>query len=149
MSWLTINHVGADPDAKNIGIFYNEVDMLKTCVTCGRIHTPACQPKRDDTKANAFRQTKRWEHKSIEIRERDHYLCQCCIRNLYDTERLLNCEQIEVHHIVPLCEGYDRRLDDDNLISLCKRHHKMAETGKIGKSELREWVDMPPAIEKV
>ena len=41
-----------------------------------------------------------------------------------------------VHHIVPLVEDYEKRLDDDNLITLCSRHHEMAEKGDIDRREL-------------
>ena len=41
-----------------------------------------------------------------------------------------------MHHIVPLVEDYEKRLDDDNLITLCSRHHEMAEKGDIDRREL-------------
>jgi len=123
--------------------------MLKTCTVCGRIHAMdnQCQPRRDDSKAARFRQGRHWKNKSIAIRERDHYLCQCCIRNLYDTGRMLNCDLVEVHHIVPVGDNYDLRLEDDNLISLCHRHHEAAEAGRIGRGEMREWLVCPPVFE--
>lgn len=76
--------------------------------------------------------------KSLEIRERDRYLCQICIRKLYGTTQQYNNREIEVHHIVPIAEDWDGRLDNDNLISLCGRHHEMAEVGKISQAELKE-----------
>lgn len=122
--------------------------MMKTCTVCGRIHAMGnqCQPVRDNSKAARFRQGRHWKNKSIEIRERDHYLCQCCIRSLYDTERILNCDLVEVHHIVPVGDNYDLRLEDSNLISLCNKHHKAAEAGKIGRDELRQWIAFPPVV---
>jgi len=43
---------------------------------------------------------------------------------------------LEVHHIVPLAEDFDRRLDDDNLITLCQAHHKAAERGEVDRAAL-------------
>jgi hypothetical protein len=42
-----------------------------------------------------------------------------------------------VHHIIPLRSDYARRLDGDNLISLCRDHHEMAEAGMITRSTLQ------------
>ena len=77
-----------------------------------------------------------WTNKSIEIRQRDRYLCQVCLRNLYNTLDFLNHKNVDVHHITPIEEDYNRRLDNDNLISLCRYHHKMADDGKIPRQEL-------------
>jgi predicted restriction endonuclease len=44
---------------------------------------------------------------------------------------------LEVHHAVPLETDYDKRLDDDNLITLCERHHEMAERGDIPLDVIR------------
>lgn len=63
-------------------------------------------------------------------------MCQICIRKLYNTQQQYNFTHIEVHHIVPIHEDWDRRLDDDNLISLCAYHHKMADSGQIPRDEL-------------
>nr|MDP5197191.1 HNH endonuclease [Neobacillus sp. 179.-C4.2 HS] len=54
----------------------------------------------------------------------------------YNTQTKYNFNNIEVHHIVPLIEAWDKRLEDSNLISLCAYHHKMAESGQIPKNEL-------------
>lgn len=35
-------------------------------------------------------------------------------------------------------KDWDGRLNNDNLISLCGRHHEMAEAGKISQAELKE-----------
>lgn len=40
-------------------------------------------------------------------------------------------DNIEVNHIVPINEDISRALDNDNLISLCSFHHKMADSGRI------------------
>ena len=50
----------------------------------------------------------------------------------------LNHKNLEVHHIVPLAEDFNKRLDNENLICLCQFHHKMAEHGEILREELTE-----------
>ncbi len=36
-----------------------------------------------------------------------------------------------------IADAWDDRLNDDNLITLCREHHEMAEQGKIDKAMLR------------
>lgn len=61
--------------------------------------------------------------------------CACVvyiIRNArYETEGL------EVHHIQTVASCYEKRLDGYNLLTLCERHHKMADAGKIPAKELQ------------
>ena len=45
-----------------------------------------------------------------------------------------------MHHIIPIEENYDKRLDENNLITLCRYHHEMAESGEIPREELQEIV---------
>lgn len=66
-------------------------------------------------------------------------MCQICIRDLYDTyTRAYDNKLIEVHHIEPIAESYDLRLEDSNLISLCTYHHKMADWGEIPRQMLKD-----------
>lgn len=67
-------------------------------------------------------------------------MCQICIRELYNTQTKYNFTNIEVHHIVPIVEGWNKRLDDNNLICLCSYHHKMAESGEIPRQHLLDIV---------
>ena len=121
--------------------------MLKTCSKCGIVPQEHRCPyrtykKRDkNSKANKFRRTKAWTNKSIEIRQRDKYLCKVCINNLYNTIYQYNYDKLEVHHIVPVEEDYNKRLDNDNLITLCNYHHKLAEEGYIPREELYRLID--------
>ena len=124
-----------------------EGTMLKTCKHCGVVDENHVCPHRKsrqksgDRQSDRFRKTKGWTDKSIEIRQRDKYLCQICLRNRYNTLTFLNYKTVEVHHITPINEDYNRRLDNDNLISLCKYHHTMADKGQIPKVELYEIVE--------
>ena len=97
--------------------------------------------KSGDRQSDRFRKTKVWTAKSIEIRQRDKYLCQVCLRNKYNTLNYLNYKTVEVHHITPINEDYNRRLDNDNLISLCAYHHRMADKGLIPRAELYKIVE--------
>lgn len=118
--------------------------MLKSCGKCGRIHDKkyiCCKrvtEYREKTRNSQFRSTAAWTNKSIEIRERDKYLCQVCLRGLHGSDKRYTYQELEVHHIIPLSEDWDRRLDNDNLITLCKAHHEMAENETIGREELME-----------
>ena len=43
-----------------------------------------------------------------------------------------------MHHIVPVKVDYDLRLENENLITLCERHHQMAEAGEIPAKVLHQ-----------
>lgn len=121
-----------------------------TCSRCGVVKRGHICPyktykKKDrDSQADKFRKSKRWTDKSKEIRQRDKYLCVVCMANLYNTVRQYNFDKLEVHHIVPINEDYNKRLDNDNLITLCKYHHNLAEDGEIPREELQELISPPP-----
>lgn len=116
--------------------------MLKSCKYCGRIHESKYDcgkkpiRKKIRTRQNSFRSTQAWTRKSIEIRQRDKYLCQICIRKLYGTRQQYNHRNIEVHHIIPVSEDWERRLDNETLLSLCEEHHEAAECGEIPREVL-------------
>ena len=122
------------------------VDLLKSCSYCGKVHdTKETCPKKPirrkfETGQKNFRSKNVWTKKSKQIRERDGFLCQICIRNLYKTIKQYNSENLEVHHIVPVKVDYDLRLEGSNLITLCERHHQMAEAGEIPAKVLHQIV---------
>ena len=98
-----------------------EAYMLKSCNRCGKIHdfNKTCYKNRQvrgKTKADEFRKTNKWHQKSLDIRERDKNLCRCCMADIFNTQHIFNFNKLEVHHITPLEEDYEKRLDDDNLI---------------------------------
>ena len=123
---------------------------MVTCKYCGivpRGHICPYRKKRFEKKQtmqSRFRNTKSWQNKREEIYQRDRYLCRVCEANLYHTVNQLNWKNLEVHHIVPLCEDYNKRLDNDNLITLCKYHHTMADNGEIPREELFKLISNPP-----
>lgn len=123
-----------------------ERQMLKACKYCGKIHDThfdcgrkpvRIRSRPADTKSRFFRRSESWTEKSREIRERDRYLCQICMRKLYGTVRQFNYDGLSVHHIVPVGKDYDRRLDNDNLLTVCRMHHEMCERGEIPREEQR------------
>lgn len=51
-----------------------------------------------------------------------------------------------VHHIVPLMADFDKRLDNDNLITLCASHHRQADAGRIPRAELAALAAQPAML---
>ena len=130
--------------------------MLKTCRYCGIVpYNHICpykqrqgrryKSKEERGEAERFRSTQAWNDKRVQIKERDLYLCRACLAEIFPTFQKYNSEGLEVHHIESLRESFEKRLDDDNLITLCSPHHKMADKGEIGKDELRELAAQKPA----
>ena len=74
--------------------------------------------------------------------QRDFHLCRICNDGKYGRYdgRLYSAVRVRlsVHHIEPLVECFERRLDDENLITACPWHHKMADDGEIPRDYLHE-----------
>ena len=121
--------------------------MLISCQYCGKIHDSKyiCdkRPKRkkEISEADRFRRTNRWQKKREEIKQRDLNLCQICIRELYNTRNKYNTKDLSVHHNIPINENYDKRLDNDNLLTVCEYHHKMCERGEISRKIVQKIID--------
>ena len=127
--------------------------MLKSCKYCGRIHDskfvcpkkPKAGKHRSDSKAAAFRKTYAWQKKSKDIVRRDFYLCRICNEGSYGVFGIPGLVKLlHVHHIEPLVECFERRLDDDNLLTCCSLHHELAEAGEIPRDYLHELAVTPP-----
>ena len=112
--------------------------MYKACSKCGKIHDTnyKCKAGRvyaKNTNTDKLRQKNKWKVKSKEIRERANYLCEVCRdRGIYTYDNL------DVHHINKLADDPKGLLDNLNLITLCREHHKQADEGKIDKEYLLE-----------
>ena len=122
--------------------------MLKSCRYCGRIHDSAydCGKKTQriydedrSSEAVRFRNRKVWRRKADEIKERDLSLCRKCL-----SEGRYVYHGLSVHHIVPLEEDFTKRLDNDNLITLCSQCHGAAENGSINRDILLSLAVSPP-----
>ena len=74
--------------------------MLRTCSVCGGIHHEDNMCKRTYKKnsyASKFRNSNAWITKREQIKKRDKYLCQLCLKyNIYTYNNL------QVHHIIPI-----------------------------------------------
>lgn len=140
--------------------------MKKSCVYCGKVHeiSDICRDKRKVIDATAkvrkengtsrrcykdvnskeykLYNSKKWKLKRNEIVKRDLYLCQSCLHIMVDEYGLhtLNGNDLEVHHIAPLKQDWDKRLDSYNLITLCRHCHRMAEDDDISADVLLEIV---------
>ena len=121
--------------------------MKRACTYCGRIHDynydcpmkPKPKGNRDKN-IEKFRGGKLWKAKRKEILERDKGLCVVCRLGLCgEPADLVPADS--VHHITPLTDDFDARLDNDNLISLCAYHHEQAERGEISAEELFKAVE--------
>lgn len=118
--------------------------MYKSCQRCGRIHSAnyTCKVGVKKRSYNYYyeesklRNTTAWVYKAREMKERASYLCEVC-----RDEGIYNYEDLEVHHIVKLQDDPTKLLDDDNLITLCISHHKLADAGMIDKGYLLKLVD--------
>lgn len=116
--------------------------MLRACAYCGRIHSrrEVCRSRqaaiRKITEKDRFRSSAEWQKKRKEIQQRDHYLCQVCLRGLYGTVKRYKYDGTSVHHIIPLEEDFGKRMEDENLITLCQYHHELAEKNTISRKEL-------------
>lgn len=120
--------------------------MLKSCRYCGRIHPSgyAC-PKRPkptghrNSKTADFRKTYTWQKKRNQIILRDFHLCRVCNEGSYGVFGVPGLDQeLQVHHIEPLEERFDLRLDDGNLLTCCSGHHQLAEDGDIPRDYLHD-----------
>lgn len=116
--------------------------MLVSCSYCNSVHSRGFKctnrpknnrGKKEETYISRFRSTRIWQKKREEIKKLDKYLCQSCLKNgRYVFQKL------EVHHISPVKEKWNKRLVNENLITLCSSCHKMAENEEIKRRELEE-----------
>lgn len=111
----------------------------RACPRCGRIHPydQPCPRKRptyryERTGADRLRFTARWKRKSLQVRDDAHWMCEVC-----RDQGKATTEGLEVHHIEKLRDDPDGLIEDDNLVCLCRMHHRMADDGDIGKGYLR------------
>ena len=117
--------------------------MMKSCSRCGKIHSHGhrCYSNsknyyQHSPEIRKFRNSTAWKNKAQEIKERDKYLCQICLKR-----NVLNFKELSVHHIQPVAENESLRLDNNNLITLCEKHHQECESEKISRQEQQAIVD--------
>lgn len=77
-----------------------------------------------DQKAKAFYKSRAWQAVRRRALIRDYYLCQDCL-----TENRLT-QADTVHHRVEIGKDWSKRLNMDNLVSLCAACHNARHGGK-------------------
>ena len=114
-----------------------DMTRLKACAYCGRVH-PAdtnCgkRPirKKESTERTKLRTCRRWDKTRKAVNKRDRFVCRICL-----AKRRITVDGLETHHIIPIAEEPCKAYDLDNLITLCVRHHKAADAGKIDRDTL-------------
>ena len=110
--------------------------MKHYCTVCNSIHEGRCKRPRlyqriRNSTADRFRNTQAWRRTAVRIMDRDHNCCRVCL-----TAGIVESRNLSVHHIRSLATDYDRRLDENNLITLCRYHHEQAEIGRISVNNL-------------
>lgn len=127
--------------------------MLKSCSYCGKIHPKGyvcpSKPKKKynkkysykdrDEESVKFRRKNKWKIKAEKIKERDQWCCLVCLAELYGDKKI-TYRNLEVHHIEKLRDNIDLGLENNNLITLCPTHHRMADKGEIPKSTLKQLI---------
>lgn len=113
--------------------------MYKSCSRCGKIHDSnykctvgKAYDNAYKTHADNLRNTHAWHKKSKEIKEKSKYLCAVC-----QEEGIYTYDNLEIHHIIKLRDNKELLLDNNNLICLCWKHHKLADEGYIDADYLR------------
>lgn len=81
-----------------------------------------------DKRAKDYYNSPEWEANRLAVLNRDHYLCQECLRNKRITYTTT------VHHIIPIRENWDKRNDLNNLEAICPACHN-AERKKQRKNK--------------
>ena len=88
----------------------------------------------DNIKANKFYASKSWKEKREEIKALDKGLCQRCLLKF----GIITMERLEIHHIEPLTVKWEKRLQNNNLITLCLQCHRFIDIKNNGKLDF-EW----------
>lgn len=130
-------------------LFYLKGDefIYKSCKYCGKVHKEnfKCKKKpiqkKRSTEAVKLRNSPKWQKKRQQIKKRDLYLCQICIRDLYNPLRKFNYEDLEVHHAVSIEQDKNLALKSNNLITLCSYHHRLCDSGKIPINEVKQIIE--------
>lgn len=80
-------------------------------------------------KVNKFYSSKAWKDKREEIKSLDLGLCQRCLIKF----KIITTDNLEIHHIEPLAIKWEKRLQNDNLITLCRQCHREIDIKNNGK----------------
>lgn len=121
--------------------------MLKSCIYCGKLHKngEVCSKKpqrapHKNKQIESFRNSAAWQETREAVLNRDLHLCQACLHRMTGTIKPLNGDELSVHHICKVESNWDLRFEMDNLITLCRRHHVMADDGRLPVAQLLQIV---------
>jgi 5-methylcytosine-specific restriction endonuclease McrA len=93
-------------------------------------------------KVNPFYKSTPWLKCRILILERDHYLCQPCMR----AEKITTANT--VHHIKPLEDHPELALEEDNLESICPTCHNKEHPERGNKQKRKKTERMRATVVK-
>ena len=89
-----------------------------------------------DKKTQVFYNSIEWKQIKKTVHIRDKGLCTMCL-----SENKISYAEV-VHHIEPLKENYNKRINPDNLICLCNKHHAhvhaVYDSNKLNKTNLQK-----------
>jgi len=90
-----------------------------------------------DNMSEKFYKSKKWKTKREVILKRDNYLCRECKRYGKTTQATT------VHHILPLEQRPDLKLNSQNLISLCNECHNQMHDRNTNEltNKGKQWVE--------
>lgn len=74
---------------------------------------------RKDIKEQSFYSSDPWRLKREKIKDKDNGCCLLCLNE----HKIKSMDT--VHHIIELKEDWDKRFEEDNLISLCESCHQV------------------------
>lgn len=122
-------------------------DLIK-CKYCNNIHDKYydCDAK---VKSNRLRRkykysndyklyndcynTRKWRRLREEILKDNNYMCEICLEL-----GKINCDDLQVHHIEKVKDNQAKMFDKNNLIVVCRGHHKQIEG--MNKEELLKFI---------
>lgn len=76
-----------------------------------------------------FYHSKEWRNKRKQVLLRDKYLCQSCLRKGY-VNPVKKGQRFYVHHIIELKDDWEKRLDINNLETVCAECHLESHRGQ-------------------
>ncbi|MBN4933742.1 HNH endonuclease [Staphylococcus sp. EG-SA-6] len=82
-----------------------------------------------DSKYMEFYHSKEWRNKRKQVLLRDKYLCQSCLRKGY-VNPVKKGQRFYVHHIIELKDDWKKRLDINNLETVCAECHLESHRGQ-------------------
>lgn len=82
-----------------------------------------------------FYRTNAWRVVRELALQRDLGMCQDCLREYQRGERDNVRPATMVHHIRPIRECWEKRLELENLVSLCDKHHEARHPERHGEQK--------------